>query len=228
MYIINSHIQNSYQTKIIFSKEITRKKHGWIWDAETGNRYRILLEKDDSINLDLGPAESLLFVFDKQKKGQEWDPLPVGSPAAITIQKGWSAEFRHCHDGSVKTKPIDILQDLKDMPDFINFSGTVIYRNRINIDNPKAVFLNLGKVYGLSEFKINGNDCGVKWYGRRIYSVGKFLTAGANTIEIKVVTTMGNYMKSLTGNPIAQYWTNEKTKIQPLQSMGLIGPVTMY
>lgn len=39
---------------------------------------------------------------------------------------------------------------------------------------------------------------------------------------------MGNYMKSLTDNPIAQYWTNEKNKIQPLQSMGLIGPVTLY
>jgi hypothetical protein len=39
---------------------------------------------------------------------------------------------------------------------------------------------------------------------------------------------MGNYMKSLTDNPIAQDWTNEKTKNQPLQSMGLIGPVTLY
>jgi hypothetical protein len=39
---------------------------------------------------------------------------------------------------------------------------------------------------------------------------------------------MGNYMKSLTDNPIAQYWTNEKNKNQPLQSMGLVGPVTLY
>jgi hypothetical protein len=228
VYIINSHIQNSHQTKITFSKELTGKKYGWIWDPETGKRYRISLEKDNSINLDLGPAESLLFVFDKQKKGPVWEQLPVGSPAAIIIQNGWSAEFRHCHDGSIKTIRIDTLQDLKDMPDFVNFSGTVTYRNIINMDNPKAAFLNLGKVYGLSELKINGNDCGVKWYGRRIYSVGKFLTEGANAIEIKVVTTMGNYMKSLTGNPIAQYWTNEKNKIQPLQSMGLIGPVIMY
>ena len=39
---------------------------------------------------------------------------------------------------------------------------------------------------------------------------------------------MGNYMKSLTDNPVAQYWTNEGTKNQPLQSMGLMGPVTIY
>jgi hypothetical protein len=35
-------------------------------------------------------------------------------------------------------------------------------------------------------------------------------------------------MKSLTDNPIAQYWTNEKNKNQPLMSMGLIGPVKLY
>jgi hypothetical protein len=227
-YIINSHIHNSHQTKIIFSKEITGKKYGWIWNPETGTRYRISLAKDNSINLDIGPAESLLFVFDKKKKGSLWEPMPAGSQSAAIIQNGWGAEFWHCRDGSVNSVLIDTLLDLKDMTDFASFAGTVIYRNSFNIDYPKFDFLNLGKVYGLCELKINGNDCGVKWYGRRIYRIGKFLKAGVNTIEIKVVTTMGNYMKSLTGNPIAQYWTNEKNKIQPLQSMGLIGPVTMY
>jgi hypothetical protein len=83
-------------------------------------------------------------------------------------------------------------------------------------------------VFGISELKVNGKDCGVKWYGRRIFMVADKFVQGRNTIEIKVTTTMGNYMKSLTDNPIAQYWTNEKNKVQPLQSMGLIGPVTLY
>ena len=39
---------------------------------------------------------------------------------------------------------------------------------------------------------------------------------------------MGNYMKSLTDNPVAQYWTNAGNKNQPLQSMGMTGPVTYY
>jgi hypothetical protein len=228
VFIINSHIHNSHQTKITFSKEIVHKKQGWIWDLESGKRYRISLAKDNSIDLDLGPADSILFVFDKQKKGIEWSPLPGGSPSSINIQNGWSAEFRHCRDGSVKTVQSDTLQDLKDMPDFVHFSGTVIYRNSIRIDDPKTAILNLGKVYGISELMVNGKDCGIKWYGHRIYFIGEFIKAGVNTIEIKVVTTMGNYMKSLTNNPIAQYWTNEKNKIQPLQSMGLIGPVTVY
>jgi hypothetical protein len=39
---------------------------------------------------------------------------------------------------------------------------------------------------------------------------------------------MGNYMKTLTDNKTAQKFTNQKTKDQPIQSMGLIGPVTLY
>jgi hypothetical protein len=49
-----------------------------------------------------------------------------------------------------------------------------------------------------------------------------------NAIEITITTTMGNYLKSLTGNPVAQFWTNEGRTIQPLQSMGLLGPVIIY
>jgi hypothetical protein len=39
---------------------------------------------------------------------------------------------------------------------------------------------------------------------------------------------MGNYMKTLTDNPTAQKFTVRGTKDQPIQSMGLIGPVTLY
>jgi hypothetical protein len=195
---------------------------------ENGNRYRIPLAKDNSLNLDLGPAESFLFVFDKQRSGTDWKPLPVEGQSSKTILSGWKAEFRHCHDGSVKMANLDTLKDLKEMADFADFSGTVIYSNSFNIQDPEDLIINLGKAWGLSELSINGKSCGVKWYGRRLFDVSQFAIAGLNKIEIRVVTTMGNYMKSLTDNPIAQYWTNEKNKIQPLQSMGLIGPVSIY
>lgn len=228
LYIIHSHINDSHRTRITFSKELTSNKNGWIWDPVTGKKFRISLSKDNSLDLDMGPAESFLLVFQKSKNGAAWKPLPAGSLSETDINEGWSAEFRHCHDGSVKTVKIDTLKDLKEMPDFVSFAGNVIYRNTLKIDGPGKSFINLGKVYGLSELKVNGKDCGVKWYGRRIFDIGELLKQGTNDIEIKIVTTMGNYMKSLTDNPIAQYWTNEKNKIQPLQPMGLIGPVTVY
>jgi hypothetical protein len=227
-YIIHSHIHNSYKTRISFPTAIVRNKQGWLWDPEDGKRYRVNLDKDNGLTLNMGPAESFLFVFDRQKKGADWKPLPAESSSAITILNGWSLEFRHCRDGSVKTLETDTLKDIKDIPEFSNFAGTILYRNYIVITGQKPAYLNLGKVYGISELKINGKDCGVKWYGRRIFPAGELLVEGDNIIEIRVTTTMGNYMKSLTDNPIAQYWTNEKNKIQPVQSMGMIGPVTIY
>jgi len=227
-YIINSHIHNSHKTKITFPGEVLRNKQGWLWDPEDGKRYKVALDKEHSLILDMGPAESFLFVFDRQKRGPEWKPLPPEGVTSKTIMNGWNLEFRHCRDGSVKTVKTDTLKDIKEIPEFISFAGQIIYRNYIVITDTKPGFLNLGKVYGISELKLNGIDCGVKWYGRRIYPVSDHLIIGDNLIEITITTTLGNYIKSLTNNPIAQYWTNEKNKIQPLQPMGLIGPVSLY
>ncbi len=227
-FLIHSHISKSQSAKITFPKEIIKNRQGWIWDPEDGKKYRITLDNYNSLKLDMGPAESFLFVFDNQKKGPGWTPLSAGSSAAITLLNGWNLEFHHCRDGSIKTLETNTLKDIKDIPDFVHFAGTVIYRNYIVITDKKPSYLNLGKVFGISELKVNGKDCGVKWYGRRIFRIADKLVPGRNPIEIKVTTTMGNYMKSLTDNPIAQYWTNEKNKIQPIQSMGLIGPVTIY
>ena len=228
IYLTNSHLHNSYQTTITFSPEITRGRNGWIWEAETGNRYRIYPDKNNSLEIDLGPAESRIFIFDKNRNGTKWEPLPISGTSEINIKDGWKAEFIHCRDGSDKKTTIDYLQDLKDLQEFTSFAGTITYSNTIEVDIPENVIINLGKVYGLSELKVNGENCGAKWYGRRIYNISKQLRKGSNLIEVTVATSMGNYMKSLTDNPIAQYWTNEKNKIQPLQSMGLIGPVTIY
>jgi hypothetical protein len=74
---------------------------------------------------------------------------------------------------------------------------------------------------------VNGIDCGVKWYGDRVYELEGKLKSGINRIEIEVVTLMGNYMKSLTNNPNAQYWTNMGRKNQEMVSLGLSGPVSL-
>ena len=226
--IINSNINNTHRTKITFSKEISDGKYCWIWEPENGNRSLVSLAKDNSITLEIGPAELYLFVFDKQKDGLRWNPVPSDGKATKAIQSGWNAEFRHCHDGSVTSFFIDTLRDIKDIPDFADFSGVIVYRNNFSINNPDGTIINLGKVLGLAELLINGKSCSIQWFGRRSHRIGDYLIAGTNTIEIRVTTTMGNYMKSLTDNPIAQYWTNEKNKNQPVQSLGLLGPVTIF
>jgi hypothetical protein len=119
--------------------------------------------------------------------------------------------------------PVDLRET-----EYVHFTGTAVYRKTVTVRDTGGATLNLGKVYGVSEVKINGKDCGVTWYGNRIYDVSEKLRTGENEVEIRVVTTMGNYMKTLTGNKVAQHWVNRPGRPQPLQSMGLAGPVTLY
>ncbi|MHA4806596.1 glycosyl hydrolase [Flavitalea flava] len=232
LLFINSNMQDTHTLTIIPGKEISSGRQAWIWDAETGERYHIETGAD-KITLDLGPADSRLLVFDKEKKGRKWNPVPAGikeeGNAGAGFPSGpWTLELRHI-DGSVKKTEMEALKDLKDIPEFEHFSGTVIYRTSLNVTGKNNFqFLNLGKVAGVSELTVNGKQAGVQWFGRRIHRVGELLQTGSNSVEIKVVTVMGNYLKTLKDNPVAQYWTNEKRKDQPIQSLGLIGPVTIY
>jgi hypothetical protein len=228
IYIINSNLNNPWSGTITFSPELTRKRYGWVWDPETGNRYRIYPDKDNSMKLELCPVQSVLFAFDSNRTGEKWQPMPASGNNPLLIETGWTAEFIHCREGSQGQEKLGSLCDLKDIPGRSNFAGTVIYRNSFNAERGPARYLNLGKVYGLAELRLNGKFCGVRWYGRRIFDISDYLSEGINEVEVRVVTTMGNYMKSLKDNPVAQYWTNEKNKIQPLQPMGLTGPVTVY
>ncbi len=222
----NAHKFNPNQTKVTFSKEITKGRHAWVWNPENGERYRMELV-NNSFELELGPAETLLIIFSKEKNGAKWAPAPITANNAKTLGGTWDVEFRHSRENWVKTIQMETLKDLKDT-DFVNFTGTAVYKQKLDSDNQKTTFLNLGQVYGVSEVFINEKSCGVKWYGNRIYNIAPFLQKGSNDLEIRVTTTMGNYMKTLTDNPTAQKFTNKKTKEQPIQSMGLVGPVTLY
>lgn len=222
----NSSDEHDYNLDITFINQISNKKQAWLWDAVKGERFKLTLNKGN-LNIDLGPADAKLIVFDHQKHGKEWKAVPESGTGGQTLSNQWKLTFNHT-DGTVINTEMNQLADLKDMPEYAHFSGSVIYKNTFGITDKKFQFLNLGKVYGISEVKINGMDAGIQWYGKRIYLLENLLKRGENSIEIKVVTVMGNYMKTLKDNVVAQYWTNQKRKDQPLQSMGLVGPVTIY
>lgn len=219
-----AHRYDSHQTRITFSNEIVKGRQGWVWDLETGERYRLPLDANNSYLFDFGPADSLLIVFDKQKRGNDYKPLPVSGTDLKDFSSDWAVEFRHSRENTVQNAHFDKLKDLKET-DYVNFCGTAVYKKKINVSSPAGMTLNLGLVHGVSEVFVNGQNCGIKWYGRRIHPIATQLKQGENTIEIHVVTVMGNYMKTLTDNKIAQAWTRRQDVIQPA---GLVGPVTVY
>jgi hypothetical protein len=227
-FFANSNMHNEYSTRIEFNKEITARRQGWIWNPENGERYRINTGADGKYELRLGPAESRIIVFDRVKKGKDWQGEPAARKNEKEIAGPWQLEFIHCRGEAVSPAKLEVLKDIKDIPEYADFSGTIIYRQQIEITEPVPEYIDLGVAYGVTELIINGQSCDIKWYGNRIYKLNGLLKKGNNILEIKVITTMGNYMKSLTDNPIAQVWTNKGSKIQPLNPMGLIGPVTLF
>ena len=199
-----------------------------IWDPESGERHSVEIGKEAEYKLELGPAESLIIIFDhnyghKTPFEQSPDNKIMGE-----LKGPWKLEFDHCRDKDYNSITINSLQDLSQLEDYKHFSGTVSYKTTLDVDSEVPVIMDLGKVYDIAELYINGELCGTKWYGKRRFEIAKYLNTGINEIEIRVITLMGNYMKSLVDNPNAQYWTNEKRKIQEYTSLGLIGPVLLY
>ncbi|SFG82432.1 glycosyl hydrolase [Pedobacter insulae] len=224
----NANAHYSIMLDATFLPEITADKQAWIWDAATGDKFKIDL-KNGNFKTKLYPADSKLIVFNKEDSGQMWHPIPEVPPKAIKLNSIWKVTFRHM-DKTVKTKEMRELHDLKELREFTHFAGIVSYTSTLHLSNPSSFrYIDLGKVFGIAELIINGKDMGTTWYGRNAFTVNNAFIKGANTIEIKVTTVMLNYMKSLTENAIAQYWSNNsKRKEQPLQSMGMVGPVNLF
>ncbi len=227
LFFTNSSLNHSYDIEVVPSMEISSGKQTWIWDPETGERHRMRINRG-SIKLEMGPSDLKVLVFDKDSSDVSYQPAKRNDLKHIELANPWSLTGNHI-DGTIINREIYILKDLKDIAEWVNFCGNLIYTTdfKTNAKN-KIEWINLGKVFGVSELLINGQNAGTKWYGKRIFQIGKFLKKGNNKIEVHLTTTMGNYMKSLTDNPIAQFWTNEGRTIQPLQSIGMLGPVVIY
>lgn len=224
----NAHKFNNHITTIQFGLSYIKGKNCWIWNAEDGSRQRLILDKSGCFEYDFGPTESLLIVFDDTRGGDKFVELKTFGHYTQRLSDNWQVELNHSLLQETKNIFMPELKDLKDDPDLVNFTGTVIYRRNFNVSNRNNLFLNLGRVSGISDVYINGKPIGVKWYGRRIYNITNDVAIGNNTIEIKVVTTMGNYLKTLKNNENAQYWVNRPGREQEIQSMGLLGPVEIY
>ena len=224
----NAHRYQSHTTRIQFDKSVIKNKYGWVWDIDTGERYRLMLDKEGGFNHDFGPAESLLVVFDKHRNGKAFEPLPLTGNNTLALDRDWNLELMHSLENTTTRFKLDALVDMKEDSRLKDFTGAGVYTKEINISTVTKTVLNMGNVQGISELSVNKQLVGIKWYGRRVFDITKWLQAGSNEIEVRVVTTMGNYLKTLKNNESAQFWVNRPGREQEIQSMGLIGPVQLY
>jgi hypothetical protein len=195
------------------------KGNPWLWNAETGERYRYPNASGNTLAIDLAPAASQLIVFDSTGEGTDAPALPA--EAAGTELTGWNVRMEHIN-GTEQTLQLQALTDFANDEKTRSFAGHIFYEKTVNGNTASLCWLDLGKVYGVSEVTVNGENLGCQWYGRHIYRIPEHLAkASSKNIQIKVTTTLGNYFKANPGNRTGHDWTRG----QAWQPTGMLGPV---
>lgn len=210
----------------------TGDKRPWRWDLETGTRAPVpVAGRPDTLALHLEPLESRLLVFEppeadvpapagsrdegRVRAGREW--LPVVAPWQVELRPAGGAPF---------TRRLPQLFDLSlaaGDPEVAGFGGVAVYRAEFDWSDEARTVLGLGTVHGVSTVRLNGRDLGTRWWGRHVYDAKGALAKGPNVLEVEVVTTLGNRMRSLADNPVARGWA---WWFPPIPA-GLVGPVQL-
>lgn len=224
-HLVNAHIDQPLADTLVFPQEIWRDRTLWIYDANEGVRYRLPIQ-EGRLPISLGPAESLLLVFNFDTMGFDYPPV-MSQQNTFSVNKDWTITLRHSVTGQVDTLCNRFLRDFAKDSLFDDFMGTITYQTTIELDsNIMPSTLHLGMVCHIAELQVNGHDCGLCWFGDPIFDISEAIRPGFNTIEVKVTTLMGNYMRTLADNKVVQNFVLNR-KVPPV-SLGLIGPVKLW
>jgi hypothetical protein len=189
-----------------------------------------------ALTLELEGFESSFIVFRKggsKASGakQNFSPKEV----LLTVNTPWQVSFEAGKRGPEQPVVFNSLADWKDSGDeaIKYFSGEAVYTTRFALDNvpPREIYIDLGKVMVMAKVTINGQYVGGVWTHPYRLNVTGFLQKGENILEITVVNNWQNRLigdQQLPENE-RPTWTpvNPWKADSPLQSSGLLGPVTI-
>jgi len=192
-----------------------------------------------TVPLQLAPLESAFVIFDKNSTSVKADTSSSNYPApakVVEITEPWSVDFDKQMRGPAKPVIYKTLQDwtLNTNDSVKYFSGTAYYHNSFKLSKVKKdehVYINLGMVRAIAKVKVNGIEVGGAWTAPYKMDITGALKSGKNTIEVKVVNT---WMNRLIGDSMlpeserkTSTFVNTYTPKSPLESSGLLGPVTV-
>ncbi len=202
-----------------------QNKSIWLWDAETGDR-SLYGSTAQTRSFELKPLESKLFVIQNSADGPQTNLWSIDPDKSIDVIGPWHVTFEPARGKSFEKMLVDLV-DLSTEKDTQTFSGTATYKTRFLVEETENVVLDLGEVYNISEVKINDKPIGIRWWGEQQFLLKDELKHGVNQLEVKVTTTLFNYVQSLENNPTVHYWV-ERRKNKGLVPTGLVGPVRLF
>ena len=220
-FISNCSMAEGFEIQVEFPESKGRPR---LWNPETGERSRYLgaVGNDRKLTIDLPPAASRLIVFEEKAKGHAI-PASIKKWSAVMELKEWNVRMQHI-DGTTGQRVFPTLFDLAADESTRSFAGCLFYEKTIDGVASSFNLLDLGRVFGVSEVTLNGENLGCRWYGRHRYNIPEHQAkARSITIQVKITTTVGNYLKSESDNKTGRQWTAG----QGWQPTGMLGPVKL-
>ncbi len=219
----NASFSERQSTDLSFDPAVCKGRKALVYDPSSGRRYSLKMEGNRA-KLELGPSETVVISFSKlSKKYPQWKHLPL--PAEGRTVQAWAVELHNPQADTLVRFHCDTLSDLKDTHP--SFMGTATYKATVSLKGGVPRYISLGKVCDIAELRVNGQEAGLRWWGDTTFDLNGLLHEGDNTIEIRVTTMMGNYVRSLgSKNSAARRFILRRD--HPPVSAGLLGPVQLY
>ena len=221
----------SYGRYISFPKEITRRRQAWRYDCNTGRRQPLFPLNDGRYLLSLSESESCFIFFDgpKLKQRRQKDCAISDERYPYPPLMNWTLTLHHAIEKWDTVVTLDTLLDLRETP-YAGFSGWMVYSTVVALDSSRrssdSHTLRL-PTRDICQLSVNGIDCGVVWYGDRdVHIPAGVFHPGENTIDIKVTTTLNNYVHTLTDNDVIRHFVFKRNV--PTTPAGLVGPVVFW
>ncbi len=189
-----------------------------------------------TVPLTLDAFESAFIVFEQPLEANTGIPNFPTPQKLATLNKPWQVTFDKAMGGPAAPVTFNTLSDWSKNSDpaIKTYSGTAVYNTTFTVDNlakGKKYLLDLGKVKVIAKVKVNGINVGAAWTAPWSVDISKALQLGENKLEIMVVNTWVNKIVSDLNLPEAERstWVSTPTftKKTPLDSSGLMGPVTL-
>ncbi|MCG6187596.1 glycosyl hydrolase [Maribellus maritimus] len=223
-----------------------------LWDALTGEireaKAFIQNENTTTVPLTFEPYGSIMVVFNNKINKNRQGTTPRNYADYTTVQNiigEWELNFDTLWGGPASVTFPGLMDWTKSTDDGIRYySGSAVYRKTFNVDfepqKDKEYFLQLENVkdVGIVRVKINGNDKGILWTKPFRVEITSELKKDQNNLEIEVVNSWYNRVAGDEMFPgkkrytktnimlINDYRGKPRTEI-PLESSGLLGPVTI-
>jgi len=210
----------------VFTATVDSKgKTAWCWDPHTGDRYILPDQENGKINLRLQALESMLVVLEKSENGNMGELIYPDEDDGLAIGEEWKLEFHPVRDENFSLSSGRLFEyGHHEDPRIATFAGQVSYHTSFQLEKTGWAFLDLGMERHITEVKLNGEELGIRWWGRHLYPIGPgILKEGENQLEIIYTTTLANYANSLTENEVARRWIN----LEDPEIMGLKGDIRL-